>query len=216
MGKSDNKSQKNNLVKKAFNGYRDINNFNSKKKQDDNVVKNVLEKSKQKAKKETAKRVIRTGLNSVAPGTGEVADRVLKTEKGEELLDEYLKADSPTKGLINVAIKIKNEQKKKLFISFFIGIGIFFFFLLIVVSVFLKNADSQIYSNENNGKIDTEQYPDNDLINPNVFVKYPGIYQKIETAATKVGNKYKVDIDKYLILATLIAPIENGKYCSNI
>lgn len=210
MGKNDNKSKKNNLVKKAFNGYRDIKNFSAKKKQDDKVIKDVLEKSKQKIKKETAKRVIRTGLNSVAPGTGEVADRVLKTEKGEELLDEYLKADSPTKGLMNVAKKIKNEQKKKLFISFFIGIGIFFFFLLIVVSVFLKNADSQIYSNENNGKIDTEQYPDNDLINPNVFVKYPGIYQKIETAATKVGNKYKVDIDKYLILATLIAPIENG------
>ena len=206
MGKNDNKSKKNNLVKKAFNGYRDIKNFSAKKKQDDKVIKDVLEKSKQKIKKETAKRVIRTGLNSVAPGTGEVADRVLKTEKGEELLDEYLKADSPTKGLMNVAKKINNEQKKKLFISFFIGIGIFFFFLLIVVSVFLKNADSQIYSNENNGKIDTEQYPDNDLINPNVFVKYPGIYQKIETAATKVGNKYKVDIDKYLILATLIAP----------
>ncbi len=173
-------------------------------------IQSSINKAMQKVKNEKARQAIRTGLNAVAPGTGEIANKILDTEKGNELVDKYLEAGGNTEGLRAVAKEVKKDVKKKLYILGFLGFFLLFLLLIILVVIIFKNADSQIYSNENNGKVDTEEYPDNDLINPNIFNKYPGIYQKIEEAAAKVSNKYKVDIDKYLILATLIAPIENG------
>ncbi len=173
-------------------------------------IQNGRNKAIQNMKKATAKKTIRTGLNTVAPGAGEVANNMLNTEKGDKILDKYLDAGGGVKGLRKVAKEVKKEIKKKIYIFCFFGSFLLIISLLLLIIVMFKNADSQIYSNENNGNVDTEEYPDNDLINPNIFNKYPGIYQKIEEASAKVSNKYKVDIDKYLILATLIAPIENG------
>lgn len=191
------------------NGYNSVNNY-QKKKTDTDSIASRIESSRQKARRENASKAIRTSLNTVAPGTGEVANKMLKTEKGEELIDAYTSADSHTEGLANVAKKIKEESnKKKLIIFLLLFLGGILFLMLLVLLIF-KNADTQIYSNQNGGKIDTEQFPDNDLINPNIFVKYPGIYEKVEAATQKVSKEYKVDIDRYLILATLIAPIENG------
>ncbi len=198
-----------------FNGYNNgfsnkyRQNNNSNNKNDDSIAQKV-EQGRQKLRKEAARDIIRTGLNSYAPGLGEVADKALKTEKGEELLDEFAKADSDAEGIKNVAKKLQEKSKKRQMISFFASCFGPILVIILILLLFLKNADTQIYSNQNDGSIDTEQYPDDDMINPNVFVKYPGIYEKVELAAQEVSDKYAVYIDKYLILATLIAPIENG------
>lgn len=211
--KNNSNDKKKNDSIRSFNSYKNGNMYKNNGKNNDpnkEAITSALEKSKQKAKKETARTAIRTGLNSVAPGTGEVANRMLKTEKGDELLDEYSKGETPTKGLKNVARKIKEEKKKKMMALSLIGFMLMLIFLAAIVIIIFKNADTQIYSNENNGKVDKEEYPDNDLINPNIFIKYPGIYEKVEKATKKISDRYRLDIDKYLILATLIAPIENG------
>lgn len=209
-GKSTNSSDSS---KNLFSGYSNKNKYaannNSGGSHPDDVA-DALEMARRKAKKEGARHAIRMGLNSVYPGAGEVADKVLKTEKGDALLDEYAKADSNTQGLINVAEKLKEDEKNQRLTIFFCAFAVVLAFLMLIMLLLFKNADTQIYSNQNNGKVDPEQYEDYDPTNPNVFVKYPGLYEKVEAQVKKVSDKYKVEVDKYLILATLIAPIENG------
>lgn len=170
----------------------------------------AIDKARQNAKKEKARNAIRTGLNTYMPGAGEVADKALKTEKGDKLLDAYAKGSTEAEGLRNVAAEIKKDTQRKKMILGIATIFLPIIFLVLIFVIVFKNADTQIYSNENKGQIETEEYPDNDLINPNIFIKYPGIYEKVEAAAKKVSRKYKVEIDRFLILATLLAPIENG------
>ena len=72
----------------------------------------------------------------------------------------------------------------------------------------MKNADSQIFSNENGGTVESENYHyDNPDIN--IFANYPGLYEKVVEVVEKVSNEYQIEVDKYLIIATLIAPINN-------
>ena len=52
-------------------------------------IQNGRNKAIQNMKKATAKKTIRTGLNTVAPGAGEVANNMLNTEKGDKILDKY-------------------------------------------------------------------------------------------------------------------------------
>ena len=202
-----NSSQFNNRPVSSF-GYH--NSYNAQGTKDgSDQLKQTLERTRAKARNEAARRAIRKGLNSVAPGTGEIANRMLKTEKGEELVDAYNRGSNTTEGLQNVARKIKNDiVKKKLMFFIFPFVG-FILFLMFLFLLLFKNADTQIYSNENDGQVDEEVYPPNEFIDPSVFTRYPGIYEKVEAAVESVSNRYKVDIDKYLILATLIAPIEN-------
>ena len=82
-----NSSQFNNRPVSSF-GYH--NSYNAQGTKDgSDQLKQTLERTRAKARNEAARRAIRKGLNSVAPGTGEIANRMLKTEKGEELVDAY-------------------------------------------------------------------------------------------------------------------------------
>lgn len=197
------------------NNYKTVNNFNPQNKnayaqnqnQNKNAIASKIDEIKMRAKKEAARHAIRTGLNAVVPGTGEIADKALKTEKGNELLDEYAKAPTNTEGLINVGKKIKEETKKKTMMLTIVGIMGPLLLLVLIFLLIFKNADTQIYSNQNDGKVD-ENYED--YGDASVFAKYPGLYEKVEKSVQKISSKYKLEVDKYLILATLIAPIENG------
>lgn len=166
-----------------------------------------MEKAKQRVE---AERTINNNINSYTDPLGAAMVRSSLNKGDSTYVDTLQNAPSKEIGMREISAKVA-IKKQTLKYGLFIGGIIFFvaFIILLVVTVF-KNSDTQIYSNENDGKVDTDQYLDYDPMNPNVFVKYPGIYEKVEAAATTVGNKYKVDIDKYLILATLIAPIENG------
>lgn len=211
-----NNNYKNNKNFKNSSKYRNnVNGFDQNKnkyadnsKYNGDAVANALEKARMNSRKAAAREAIKTGLNSVAPGAGNIANQALKTEKGDKLVEEYLNAETPTKGLMNVAKVIKKEQEKRKFILSMVA---FFAPILLIIFAFIiifKNADTQIYSNENNGSIDN--YIPNDPYDSSVFSDYPGLYEKVESSVSKVSNQYKIEIDKYLILATLIAPIENG------
>lgn len=207
--KNHNNSTKSSNYKNNINGFdHNRNKYVENSTYNKDAIANSLEKARMNSRKAAAREAIKTGLNSVAPGTGTIANQALKTEKGDKLVEEYLNAESPTQGLIKVGKTIRREQKMtKFFLSLLISCLPFLFLLLFIV-IIAKNADTQIYSNENNGQLDFYD-PDNPL-ETSVFANYPGLYEKVEAAVTKVSNQYKIEIDKYLILATLIAPIENG------
>ena len=201
-----NKKEKYGNTVNGFNA--NMNKYAKNLNKEANSVANSIQKAKLKGRKEAAKKAISTGLTAVAPPLGVAADQALKTEKGDKLVEEYVKADSPTKGLNNVIRKLKEEQQKVKFVLvaliFFIPVLVMIFLLVLI----FKNADTQIYSNENGGT--TGEYVPNDPYDSSVFSDYPGLYEKVENSVSKISNKYKVEVDKYLILATLIAPIENG------
>lgn len=196
------------------NGFTSVNKYkaNTSVGPNTNNVAEAVERARQKRKNENTKNAIRSGLNTAMPGVGEVANNMLKTEQGQKLLDAYNRGDSHSEGIKNVEQEIKKDVKKKSipFLIMFTLIFLPLLIILVVLSILFKNADSQIYSNVNGGKTDTDIYPNDDSVNPNVFMKYPGIYENVERAAKKVSDEYKVEIDRFLILATLLAPIDNG------
>lgn len=201
----------NSLVKKSRNfnnnGYKSVNNYGNKN--DSSGVKETLQKVKEKQKKEVARNALVTGLKAYNPAIGAVAEKALKTPKGEKLLDAYAKGSTPQEGINNVAREIKKETRRKTFIITLVSI---FSPLLLLIFLFLmifKNADSQIFSNENGGTVESENYGYDDK-DTNIFANYPGLYEKVVNISNKVGDKYKIEIDKFLIIATLIAPIDNG------
>ena len=161
------------------------------------------------AKKKVAREAIRKGLNAYMPGAGEVADKVLKTEKGEKLLDAYEKGDGHAEGIKNVANELNKKKRIRRIISGAITFLLPLLFLVLIVVVIFKNADTQIYSNQNGGTVESENYGF-DNVGTNIFATYPGLFEKIAGAVDKVSKQYKIEIDRYIILATLLAPIDNG------
>ena len=209
---NQNNSNQNTLVKKSRNynnnGYKSVNNYNNKGGNDEGI-KQALQKAKEKQKKETARRALVSGLKAYNPAIGEVADKALKTEKGDKLLDAYAKGDTPAQGINNVKKEIKKDTRKKTLIITLISLFLPIIFLILLFSIIFKNADSQIFSNENGGTVDSENYGYDDT-DTNIFANYPGLYEKVVNISNKVGDKYQIEIDKFLIIATLIAPIDNG------
>ncbi len=188
------------------NGYRNNNKYNQNSN-NDNVIANTLRRLKEKQKKETAKKAIVAGANAINPVAGAAAKTALDTPKGEKYLDAYAKGDSPTQGINNVKQEVKKDLIKTRIIMLVGGFVLPILFLMLIILPILKSADSQIYSNDNNGKVDEEFLDDKDA---NVFANYPGLYQKVGKIVDEYSDKYQLELDKYLIIATLIAPIENN------
>ena len=201
--------RKNNLNNKKENNKNNYGNVNANN--NENVAQNLEEKLKsikEKQKKESARKAIVTGLKAYNPAIGEAADKVLKTEKGEKLLDAYAKGDTPTEGINNVKKELKNETRKQTLIITFASLIIPLLFLLIIVALISTSVDTQIFSNENGGTVESDDYQYDDP-NINVFANYPGLYEKVVSVTDKVSDEYQIEVDKYLILATLISPIDN-------
>lgn len=209
---TNNNAQNNNTTKrKKINlNMNDYLKKQAMRKLDDNGFSSKLREAVEKNKNKNAKKALKNNIgNFASPLESAVVKSKLAAGGGEEYIDTVKNASNEMEGVAKVAAKIKIKGKLIKIGLIIGGIAFAVLFVITLITSIFKNADSQIYSNVNDGKIDPEQYPDNDLINPNVFVKYPGIYEKVEAAARKVGSQYKVDIDRYLILATLIAPLEN-------
>lgn len=190
------------------NGYKNVNHFNKGVDNQQNGLKSKLEQVKQKQKKEAARKAIKTAANSMGPVAGAAANVALKTPKGDKYLDAYAQADSQSEGIRNVKREIKKDTKKLTILAFFFAFCLPLLFIILLASLFLKNADSQIFSNENGGTVESENYIGDDKV-VNVFANYPGLYEKIIDTIDRVSEEYQVDIDKYLIIATLVAPINN-------
>lgn len=203
----NNKKLYNNQGFQGKNNYKNRNNYGNVDAS--NSLANKLRHIKEKQKKEMAKKAIVKAVSSVNPVAGAATEAVLKTKKGEKLIDAYAKADSPSEGIKNVQIELKKDAIKRKIIMGCICVAIPILLLILFMSLFAKNADSQIYSNENGGTVESDNYGYDDK-DVNIFANYPGLYEKIEETVNSVGEEYQMDIDKYLIIATLIAPIENG------
>ena len=209
----------NTFVKKnkgySNNGYQAVNNYN-KVVNENQIGKTDLSDRlkivKEKQKKYAAKNTIKKYISSANPLLGPIADKMLDSKKGQRVLDAYAKGDSPTQSLANAEHAIKKEVRKtrrNLLIAAF-AIGFIFIILLIIVIISLfKNADSQIYSNVNGGTVESEYYQFDEK-DKNIYKNYPGLYEKVTKMSKNVSKKYKIEVDRFLIIATLIAPIENG------
>ncbi len=212
MNRGGNTSKDNSLVnRKGYNGngYKNVNNYNSKNT-NDSQIQNTLQKVKEKQKKTAAKKAIVEGMNALAPGVGgAAAEAALKTKQGDEILDAYAKGDTPAEGIKNVKQVLDRKKRIIKLIGLVLSLLLPILILVILVSVIFKNADSQIFSNENGGTVESDDYG-YDNPDTNIFANYPGLYEKIERISQDVSEEYKLEIDKFLIAATLVAPIENG------
>lgn len=199
--------------KKPFssNGFKSSNNFKNNvnnPNQDQSELGAKIKQLKEKQKKENAKKAITTAANSFGPVAGAAAQAAVNTPKGEKYLDAYAKADTEAEGIRNVKKEIKKDQRKMTIALFFFGFCLPILFIILLASLFFKNADSQIFSNQNGGTVQSENYIGDDKV-VNVFANYPGLYEKIMDTVSKMSDKYQIDVDKYLIIATLVAPIAN-------
>ena len=196
----------------AFNSFKRNNGIEGKgpygAEQNGNNVKDSLNNAKMKAKKQATKKALTTAAKAYNPAVGKAVEKGLETKKGEEYLDEFAKGSTNSEGIRNVARKIKKDAKKVQLIIAVTSILGPVLLLMILCLLFFKQGDSQVYSNQNDGEIG--EITEHDTKLSNVFKQYPGLYQKIQTRVTDISNEYGVEVDKYLVIATLIAPIENG------
>ena len=161
----------------------------------------------QKVKKKAAKETLTAAAKAYNPALGKAVEKALETKKGNEYLDEFAKADSTHQGIKNVEKKAKNETRKTTFALTIIGIfGPFFIFVFLFLILFAKNTDSQTYSNVNDGEV---IILDDDTEETNIFLKYPKLYEKIEKETKTIADSKKIVVDKYLTIATLVAPLTN-------
>ena len=204
--------------KSGFNnlGYRGENNSrgvaSSQESRNAESLSGRLKKKRAEQNKNKTAEGIKKGINTYMPGKGDAIEKALDTEKGQKYIDAYEKGDSAAAGIKNVIVEIEKEQAKKRAIFFLVLhlLPIIVIILLVLVIVILfKDADTQIYSNENGGTVESEDYKYEDA-GTNIFATYPGLYEEISAAVKKTSNTYKLEVDQYIILATLLAPIDNG------
>ena len=181
--------------------------------------------AEQQIKKAAAKKTLTEAAKAYNPAVGLAVEKALETPKGDEYLDTFAKQSSTSEGVKAVVEKAHNESKKKRrIITALVAFGPFLFFLILVGAVLGKNADTQEISHDVNywqeekseetGYFDDPEtglynkyYDDSDS---NVFLNYKGMYEEVSKAVRDVSQEDQIVVDKYLILATLIAPIENG------
>ena len=207
-----NKASKGNFYRNrnfSNNGYNPVNNYNQS---DNNAskMKETLEKVKQKQKKRNAKKVISEAISSMyTPLAGAAAEKALETPQGDKLLDAYAKGETPIEGINNVKKEINKKKRRIQLIGGILAIFLPLLLFVLLVAVIFKNADSQIFSNENGGTYESEDYQYEDPY-VNIFKNYPGLYENVVEKVRKVSDEYQMDVDRILIISTLVAPIENG------
>ena len=193
------------------NGFKFSNNYKkstSNEKTKEGMIKNKIQQIKQKQKKENAKKAITKAASAAGPVAGAAAKVAVNTPKGEKYVDAYAKGSTEAEGISNVKRMIKQDLNKAKAIGFITSVAIPFVLLIVLIATVCKFVDSLIYSNVNDGTVQSENYVNDKAVN--VFAKYPELYETIEKVSADVSKKYKIEVDKYLIIATLVAPIENG------
>lgn len=179
--------------------------INAPKDKLDNM-KQQLDDKKKKINETAFKKTAKTVADSVAPGSGIAAEKMLESKKGQPALDAARNASNPvsavkegTKKLVQIIVS--NKIKQKLAISL-IPVFIFIFMIIIVVlAISSKFNDSQTYFKgdpyqEGTGSADVSK----------LDKKYEQFYQYVE----KYSSNYSAD--KAMIIAVLTAYDDNDKY----
>lgn len=173
-------------------------------------LKDKANKPKEKAQDMKAnlnEKAFKTGVkaaaNALAPGTGEVAEKLLDTPLGKDAVDKARAASNPVsairEGTKELVKKVVNQQtKKKIIFTLAPYLGVFII-VLIIISGVSKFSDSQAYFNGEDEK-------GLSAIKNEFDEKYVNFYENVE----KYSSKYNAD--KSMIVATLTAYIDNDVY----
>ena len=187
--------------------------FNFSEKAQDKLKQTQIAQKLKQAQEKRENRNIKKTISSAAGAAGgplaKIATKaMLNTSAGDRYIDAYKKGFTPADKMANVTREMKKDLNKIKIIAIVGSNLLVILGIILIVSFFFKTADSQIFSNQNGGTVLSENYIGDDKV-VNVFANYPGLYEKIVDVANKVGDKYKIEIDKYLIIATLVEPISN-------
>lgn len=167
-----------------------------------NNVKNAPDLLKQKLNEKAFKTGVKAAADIAAPGTGEIAEKLLDTPLGEKPMEAARNAANPlaaikdgTKKLLEIVVK--QEVKKSLIKYLGPAVGVFCLIGVIFLAIFgAKFSDATTYA-DNNG--DTAELDKN--------------YQKFYKNVNKVGSS---ENNKYMIIAALTVNKENDFYaCSD-
>ena len=142
-----------NTNQSMLNKNKKMQQHNNAKNENDSDDPNNLN-MKEQIKKQTAKKTLTDAAKAYNPVVGKAVEKALDTKKGDEYLNEFAKAETTNEGVKRVVKKAKKETKQKtilLSVAAFLGPILIVGFLFIIL--FAKNADSQVYSNENDGKV---------------------------------------------------------------
>lgn len=186
-----------------------------------NAPKKKLDETKSKINEQAFKKGVKAAANAVAPGTGEVAEKLLETPVGEEAVDAARDASNPisavkegTKKLVSIVVK-RQVVTKIIFamIPFLIG-GMFFIVFFLGFAKFadgwgyfsgMFNTILTKYQDDINGSSGGRGSPGNTTDGVSLDENFVDFYDNI--------NKY-VDTNKPMVVAVLTGFKHNDWYSS--
>ncbi len=169
-------------------------------------VKNQLDNKRKKINETAFKKTAKTVADSVAPGSGLAAEKLLDSKIGKPAVEAARNASNPisaikegTKKLVEIILK--NKIKQKIAFSLIPILLCFFIVIVIVLAISSKFTDSQTYF-----KGDPYQEGAGSADISKLDKKYEKFYQYVE--------KYSLDYsaDKAMIISVLTAYDDNDKY----
>jgi len=209
MNGNNNNSNNNNFFRRRQIPPAGNNNQGQVNQYEDSVQKKRNRWYKRKTREREFNQAIGAIGAAVAGEPGrQIAEASVNTKTGQEMKEAYVEAPTKAQGMKDAAEVLKKKQRRKRIIKFAIGFCFPLLFILFFSVLFTENADSQIYSNENGGTVVSDDYIEDDKV-VNVFANYPGLYETIVEKTNKVSDKYKIEVDKFLVISTLVTPISN-------
>ena len=157
-----------------------------------NAPKRAVEEKKAKLNEMAFKKGVKAAVNAAAPGTGEVAEKMLDTSKGKPAVEAARAASNPVSALAAgtkklVEIVISSTIKKKLIIYLVPVLTISLIILMMSISVISKFTDSMsFFKGEAFGSAQGEEA---------VGDEYKYFYNKINSMVTT---------DKEMVVAVLV------------
>lgn len=170
-----------------------------------NDIKQRMLNAEQKRKREMARKSL---LSLSSTNNESESSDSLESEEKDKFFDSLskpkVKSDSKTASTV-----IRNIIKTKKRIYFLLLLFLPLIILIIFVTIIGNFFGNAKFSIENEGTVKSDDYEVDDP-NINYFKNYPGLYEEVEKVSKKVSNEYLVEIDKNLIISTLVSPIESG------
>ncbi len=170
----------------------------------------ALERNKMKIKRDAFTNAISAAAGPAAP----LAKAALSTPKGQEVMDDLIsKTESPEKAGETFIQKIKIKKEIIITAIPIVLTTVASFLLPMLLILLLKNADSILFS-EQGGNVD-KVIQDKEVDSAkevSVFTKTEDLYLKVNQVAKDYHNKYGLEIDRDLIVATLVSQLQNDEY----
>lgn len=189
-----------------------LSNFGNKAKEGTSNLKNKahdklgesLDSARKKANNAAMKSTLKLG-NAVAPGAGDLANKIYDSKFGKNIKKKVTDAPEPVsavkagwKEIKKQLEKIKQLKTKMIALSVVVGISLIAIIVVLIISSF-KHGDSQIYFKGTSYGTDVG---DVSKLDP----KYQEFYKNVE----KYSNKYNAD--RAMLVSVLTAYADNDMY----